>query len=210
MKIVLIVAVIFFIIGYFSGKAKAKYEENVGEQLVNSILNKYFATEEYHLLKNITLPIAGGTTQIDHVLISTKGIFVIETKHYSGWVFGNPKQPKWTQATRWGKYKFQNPLHQNYLHVKELKRYFDFLPENSFKSIVVFTGDGQFKTTMPENVFYSDNLVSYIKKFDDELISLNRVFFVVGKLEFFRKEISRKTDSQHIEYLRKKFGEKTT
>ncbi len=69
MEIVLIVAVIFFIIGYFFGKAKVKYEENIGEQVVNSILNKYFGTEEYHLMKNVTLPIAGGTTQIDHVFV---------------------------------------------------------------------------------------------------------------------------------------------
>ena len=48
-----------------------------------------------------------------------------------------------------------------------------------------------------------------VKQFDDDLISLNRVFFVVGKLEFFRKEISVKTDEGHIEYLRKKFGSKT-
>ena len=210
MEIVLVVAVIFFIIGYLSGKAKAKYEENIGEQVVNSILNKYFGTEEYHLMKNVTLPIAGGTTQIDHVLVSTKGIFVIETKHYSGWVFGSHKQPKWTQTTRWGKYKFQNPLYQNHKHIKELEHYFDFLPDNSFKSVIVFTGDGQFKTKMPENVLYSDGLVSYIKKFNDDIISLNRVFFVIGKLEFFRKEISHKTDSEHTEYLREKFGEKTT
>jgi len=209
MEILFIVAVIFFIIGFFSGKARTKYEENQGEQAVNHLLGKYFSNETCHLLKNVTLPIAGGTTQIDHVLVSTKGIFVIETKDYSGWVFGNPKLPKWTQTTRWGEYKFQNPIHQNHKHIKELERYFDFLTDKSFKSIVVFVGDGKFKTAMPENVLHLDNLVRYIKQFDDDLISLNRVFFVVGKLEFFRKEISVKTDEGHIEYLRKKFGSKT-
>jgi hypothetical protein len=210
MEILFIVAVIFFIIGFFLGKARTKYEENIGEQVVNDLLGKYFSNKECHLLKNVTLPIAGGTTQIDHVLVSTKGIFVIETKDYSGWVFGNPKLPKWTQTTRWGEYKFQNPIHQNHKHIKELERYFDFLPDKSFKSIVVFVGDGKFKTAMPENVLYLDNLVRYIKQFDDELISLNRVFFVVGKLEFFRKEISHKTDIEHTQYLREKFGDKTT
>lgn len=210
MDILFIVAVIFFFIGFFSGKARANYKENLGEQAVNNLLNKYFTNEECHLLKNVTLRIAGGTTQIDHVLVSTKGIFVIETKDFSGWIFGNPKLPKWTQTTRWGKYKFQNPIRQNHKHIKELERYFDFLPDKSFKSIVVFVGDGEFKTAMPENVLLIDNLVQHIKQFDDELLSLNRVFFVVGKLEFFRKEISHKTDLEHTQYLRKKFGEKTT
>lgn len=209
MEIILIVAIFFFTVGYLSGKAKEKYDENIGEQLVNNIINRYFTKEEYHLMRNVTLPIAGGTTQIDHVLVSTKGVFVLETKHYSGWIFGSPKQLKWTQTTRWGKYKFQNPLHQNHKHVKELERYFDFLPENSFKSIIVFSGDGELKTQMPENVLYSGELVSYINKFNDEIISLNRMFFIVGKLEFFRKETSHKTDREHTEYLRDKFSNKS-
>jgi Nuclease-related domain len=131
MEMLFIIAVIFFFIGFFSGKARAKYEENSGKQVVNNLLSKHFTNEEYHLLKNVTLPIADGTTQIDHVLVSTKGIFVIEKKDFSGWIFGNPKLPKWTQSTRWGKYKFQNPIHQNHKHIKELERYFDFLPDKS-------------------------------------------------------------------------------
>lgn len=206
MELLFFVAAIFFFIGFISGKTRAKYEENSGEQVVNNLLSKYFTNEEYHLLKNVTLPIAGGTTQIDHVLISTKGIFVIETKKFSGWIWGNPKLPMWTQTTRSGKKKFQNPLHQNYKHIKELERYFDFLPEKSIKSIVVFVGNAEFKTAMPENVLPIDNLVQHIRQFDDPILSLNRVFFVIGKLEYFRKEISYKTDLEHIQHLNKKFG----
>lgn len=207
----IIVAVIFLIIGFFLGKGKKKYEENQGEQAVNNLLEKYFSNETYHLLKNVTLPTADGTTQIDHIIVSTKGIFVIETKKYSGWIFGDPKLPKWTKTTHRGeKYTFQNPLRQNYKHIKELELYFDFLPGNSLKSIVVFAGDAEFKTEMPENVLHLDNLVQYIKQFDDDILSLNRVYFIVGKLEFFRKEISVKTDKEHIKYLEKKFGSKST
>lgn len=209
MEIVLVV-VLFFAAGYFSGKAKARYKENSGELLVNNILNKYFAKKDYYLIKNVTLPISGGTTQIDHVLVSTKGIFVIETKHYSGWIFGGSKQQKWTQIIYRNKNKFQNPLYQNHRHVKELQRYFAFLPESSFKSIIVFTGNGKLKTQMPENVLYSGDLVSYIRKFNNEIISFNRVFFIVGKLEFCRKEISHKTDKEHAEYLSEKFSKKIT
>lgn len=207
--IIAVVILIFF--GFYLGSKWGKYEENQGERVVNKLLKKYFSNETYHLLKNVTLPTADGTTQIDHVLVSTKGIFVIETKKYSGWIFGDPKLPKWTKTTRRGeKYPFQNPLHQNYKHIKELELYFDFLPDNSLKSIVVFVGDAKFKTEMPENVLNLDNLVQYIKQFDDDILSLNRVYFIVGKLEFFRKEISVKTDKEHIKYLEKKFGSKST
>jgi len=202
----IIFSIFFLVVGFLSGKAKRKYQENIGEHYINAILSKHFASEEYHLLKNVTLPIVGGTTQIDHVLVSTKGIFVIETKNHSHWIFGTANQPRWTQRTLWGKYQFQNPIHQNYKHIKELGNYFDFLPENVFKSIVVFSGDPEFKTKMPANVLYSTDLVNYINTFNEEIISLNRLFFVVGKLEFFRKEVSLATDEEHIKYLRKKFG----
>ena len=47
MEILFIVAVIFFIIGFFSGKARTKYEENQGEQAVNHLLGKYFSNETH-------------------------------------------------------------------------------------------------------------------------------------------------------------------
>lgn len=208
--LIAIVATIFFLLGFVAGRAKRRYEENIGEQAVKNLLNKRFANENYHLLNNITLPAIQGTTQIDHILVSTKGIFVIETKHYRGWIFGNPNHPKWTQVIFKFKNKFQNPLRQNYKHIKELRRYFNFLPEDAFKSVIVFTGNCEFRTKMPDNVLMLKKLPFYICQYKQETISLNRVFFVVGKLEFFRKEISLKTDKEHIEYLRRKFGSKTT
>jgi len=199
-----------FILGFYSGKARRKYIENTGEQLVNNILANNFPNEDYHLLKNITLPIVGGTTQIDHLLISTQGVFVIETKGLSNWIFGSEKQARWTQKTFSGKYKFQNPLHQNYKHIKELERYFDFLPENTFKSVIVFSGNAEFKSKMPENVLYLRDLTAYLNTFQANIISLNRVFYIIGKLECLRKEVSSKTDDEHVKYLKNKFGSKTT
>lgn len=204
------VATIFFLLGFLAGRVKKRYEENIGEQAVKNLLNRHFANENYHLLNNITLPAIEGTTQIDHILVSTKGIFVIETKHYRGWIFGNQNHPKWTQVIFKFKNKFQNPLRQNYKHIKELRRYFHFLSEDVFKSVVVFTGDCEFKSKMPDNVLMLEKLPLYIRQYKQETISLNRLFFVVGKLDFFRKEISLKTDKEHIKYLRKKFGSKTT
>ncbi len=52
-------------------------------------------------------------TQLDHVVVSRFGVFVIETKNYRGWIFGSEKQPQWTQQIYRQKNRFQNPLHQN-------------------------------------------------------------------------------------------------
>ena len=52
----------------------------------------------YHTLNNVTLATANGTTQIDHVIVSRHGIFVIEAKNMKGWIFGNERDPQWTQS----------------------------------------------------------------------------------------------------------------
>jgi hypothetical protein len=48
-------------------------------------------------------------------------VFVVETKNMKGWIFGSATQPFWTQKIFRSNYKFQNPLHQNYKHVKTLQ-----------------------------------------------------------------------------------------
>lgn len=123
--------------------------------------------KEYRLFNNIILETPDGTTQIDHILISPFGVFVIETKNFKGWIFGDAQQKKWTQSL-FGpyyssiKYQFQNPIHQNYKHVKAVQ---DFLGIDSkfVFNVVVFAGYGEFKTEIPKNVMYLNSLIPYIE-----------------------------------------------
>jgi len=200
---------IAFIFGYFLATRLKKAKRNAGEQLVIENLKNNFNFESYHLINNITIPTSdGGTTQIDHVLVSPYGIFVIETKDYSGWIFGSKTNRKWTQSFPNSKFQFQNPLHQNTKHISELCKQFDFLPRDTFKSVVVFTERSEFKSRVPDNVVQLSGLVNYIRSFQTELISLNRVYFVVGKVEVLRYEESKETDQLHISYLNGKFNSK--
>jgi len=68
-----------------------------GEFIVNVLAQLMLNKNEYQLLKNVTLPTEDGSTQIDHVIVSVYGIFVVETKNMKGWIFGNPKHRTWTQ-----------------------------------------------------------------------------------------------------------------
>ena len=70
----------------------------LGEFTVAIHAKLYLKDPQYLLLNDLTLPDGeGGTTQIDHLLLSPYGIFVIETKNYKGWIFGNERQKIWTQ-----------------------------------------------------------------------------------------------------------------
>lgn len=202
--IALLSLVIGFAIGY--GVHSGYSSQNRGELMVSNAIQKHFRSPNYHLLNHITLKRGDRTTQIDHILISRYGVFVIESKNYKGWIFANPKLETWTQVLFKAKFKFQNPIHQNHLHVVAVRELLDFLPQEVIKSVVVFSGDAEFKTEMPSGVFSLPMLIDYLNSCTEEHLSLNRIQFSVGRIETARLQISGKTDVEHVAMLRKRFG----
>jgi len=205
-----IALVIGFALGYWQQSLKRRTDpqslQNNGEALLSETLLKCFNGENYHLLNHVTLRYGDLTTQVDHILVSRFGIFVIETKNFRGFIFANSKHKNWTQATYWKKSKFQNPIHQNYIHVKAVQELLDFVPPNVIQSIVVFVGDAQFKTDMPAGVFTLPQLVEHLKNSNNEVLTLNRLQFCVGRLETARLKISQQTDLEHVQALKRRFG----
>ena len=195
-----------FALGYSAHRVYSS--QNRGELLVRKALQKHFHSPNYHLLNHITLKHGDSTTQIDHILVSSYGVFVIETKNYKGWIFANPKHETWTQVLFKAKFKFQNPIHQNHRHVVAVRELLDFLPQEAVKSVVVFSGDAEFKTDMPNGVFTLPMLIEYLSSCTEELLSINRVQFSVGRIETARLEITSKTDVEHVKELQKRYGHK--
>lgn len=94
---------------------------------------------ELVVLKNIYIPTQGKTTEIDVLMIHEKGIFVFESKNYSGWIFGSADQLNWTQSFKNGdKNKFYNPIRQNRTHIKALATFLG-KPMSEFVSYIVFS-----------------------------------------------------------------------
>jgi hypothetical protein len=178
-----------------------EYLQNQGEALVSHTLLNELPKESWHLLNNITIEVEDGTTQIDHMLVSRFGVFVIETKDYDGWIFANKKSKRWMQITRYGKYPFQNPLHQNFKHLKATQALLDFLPSEQITGIVVFTNTAEFKTNCPEGVYSVTELITYLKSLKVECLSENKMQFCIGRLECKRLALTRETDIKHQAYL---------
>lgn len=202
------VCLFFLILGYsLAGATRRSYvSENFGEFQVQQQLTEYCQNRQAHVLNNITLRLEdGSTTQIDHILISTQGIFVIETKHYSGWIFADAKSKVWTQCIYRIKNKFQNPLLQNYKHVKAVETLFSFLSCKSIHNLVVFSGKAEFKSVKPANVFYIDELIPAIQEYPENVLNLNYIQFCIGRLEYMRLALTQETDVEHQAYLEKKF-----
>lgn len=173
----------------------------LGEWIVNLIIKLSFKQPDYYLFKDVLLQIDKGTTQIDHVLVSRFGIFVIETKNMKGWIFGKENQAKWLQQIYKHKSYFQNPVHQNFKHKSALESVLDVDPA-SVKSLVVFVGDATFKTPMPSNVIYSSGLRKYIRSYSKEFFSEGEVVDLIRQLSEGKLTSSFKNKYKHVQYAK--------
>ncbi len=134
----------------------------LGERRVRKQLNG-LSHENYRVLNNITIKKAKGTSQIDHLVISPHGIFVIETKTFTGWIHGNDDSEYWTRTFYKSKTKFHNPVRQNWGHICTLK---ETLPEYGkvpYHSVVVFAGNAKLmNVTTKTDVICPDQLLETI------------------------------------------------
>jgi hypothetical protein len=201
----MLLAVIAFVLGCVAGilaKEQFTVGKNIGEARVVTEIETQFS-RPHILLNNVTLPTENGTTQIDHILIADTGIFVIETKHYKGWIYGNPNDATWTQVVFNLKSRFQNPLRQNYGHLKTLQTLFS-LPEDNFFSIVVFSGEAEFKSFLGDNVFKLGELSGYLAEKRAVIFDDRKMAYVVGRIEMKRLRRSIETDEYHVNLLRER------
>ncbi|HIF5567203.1 TPA: NERD domain-containing protein [Vibrio parahaemolyticus] len=179
-----------------------------GEFLVNRLLSK-LPESDYTLIKDVTLPTNDGTTQVDHIVVSRYGIFVVETKNMKGWIFGSARQKQWTQKIYRHSSKFQNPLHQNYKHIKALETLLG-CSEEHLHSVIVFIGDSTFKTEMPPNVTYARGSIRYIQQFNDVVFSDNdyaRLTKSINRLKLKRGVI---TDLKHRKHVKEVVASKVS
>ncbi|HAC86492.1 MAG TPA: nuclease [Gammaproteobacteria bacterium] len=195
---------IWYLIPFFLVAAVIKspwFKGKAGETVVNLAAKLFLDKSCYHLIKNVTLPTEDGTAQIDHVIVSRYGVFVVETKNMKGWIFGNAKQRQWTQKIFKHSQKFQNPLHQNYKNVKTLQSLLDLDDEQVF-SVVVFVGDSTFKTAMPENVTHCGGYVCYIKAQTEQRLSDVEVQKVIEAIESGRLAATFRNHRKHVAHVK--------
>jgi len=154
-----------------------------GESKVSRRLGLFLPSGSYEIFDDVTLPTARSTTQIDHIVISPFGVFVIETKNYSGWIFGSAKSKQWTQVLYKKKYRLLNPLWQNAHHVKAVRKFLA-LPDRYIFSVVVFVGNAKIKTMreLPSNVVYLRQLRSYVRSKGERILSAREVESATMKL----------------------------
>lgn len=177
-----------------------------GEFKVNVGLSLLLDRKVYRLIKNVTLQTGSYTTQIDHLVISPYGVFVIETKNISGWIFGNENHAQWTQVIYYFKQRFQNPLIQNDAHIKVVRELLSLQP-HELHGAVVFVGASTFKTVMPAEVVYGvRELVAFIRTKQTPVLSDDEASYFTATILEKRLKPGFLTDRTHARRTRERIS----
>ncbi len=187
----------------------------IGEHRLETSLNFLdFWGYNGHCLRNVYVPRSDGTTsEIDLIYITKKGLFVIESKNYIGYIFGNEHWNMWTSTVYAGKSwlgfkkveknKFYNPIWQNKGHISSLRHYCGNI--EAF-SIIAFSNNCEFKDITWDSpntwVCYYSELKQTIKKiwrsvpdlYDDA--TLDRIYANLLSLEN-----NKETRARHIDQI---------
>lgn len=200
--VIFILALVAFVclLWFLPSKGKA------GEMRVAKILSK-LPEEEYRVINNLLIKQGNKTTQIDHVVVSEYRIFVIETKHYRGWIYGDANREYWTQNIYGNKYDLWNPIHQNQGHVRALRRVLTDIPPGVFISIVTFSRQASLDIRNSENVIYWDELKKLICSYQRKLISTEQAQNAYETLLTANID-SKDNQKQHVRHVREQISKR--
>lgn len=156
-----------------------------GEYSVARLLRK-LNQNQYNIFNNIYIQSNGKSTQIDHLVVSVYGIFVIETKNFSGWIHGSEKSEYWTQSFYKEKREFRNPIKQNWAHIYFLKEILSHFNNVKYHSIIVFVGKAQLKNIYSNiPVIQKNELLKTIKQNEVPCLSIDQVEHIANHLNKF-------------------------
>lgn len=153
----------------------------VGEKKVSFILS--MLPDEYKIINNLQLSFGKWTSQIDHVVVSPYGVFVIETKNYTGIITGGENSAEWTKNMYGKKYSFHNPIYQNESHIKAIRKCLGDYGSLSIIPIVAFSNDARLRVKLESKmVVYFSQLKRAIRAYDEVCISDAQVGEIYNKL----------------------------
>ena len=156
---------------------KGKFSENL---VYNEMLR---LPDEYIIFNDLLFKSNEHSTQIDHLVVSPYGVFVIETKGYKGWIFGGENSEYWTQVIYKSKHQFYNPIKQNNGHVRFLR----YLLKNHFDipliPIVVFNNSADLKVNVNNHIVVNrNNLIQAISQYHEIILDANQIEWIVDTI----------------------------
>ena len=171
----------------------------IGEEKVAVLLK--LLPKEYVVLNNLIISNGKSTAQMDHVVVSPYGMFVIETKNYKGWIYGKDYYKQWTQNIFGRKYEFYNPVKQNETHIRALRKLLYQFGDIPYISIIAFSNKATlFVQSELAHVTHILSVNSIIKGYNIECISTDQVEQIVQLIND-RKFVGDIAEDLHLDYV---------
>lgn len=205
--IILVLVIIYIWLQIKQRKAGAVHARTGanGEDYVSRLLSKL--PPEYHTFNDLLLRHKGHTIQIDHVVVSPYGVFVIETKNFRGDIYGTFGDKRWVQVFQGKKHRFYSPIRQNFRHAVALSDICG-IKTNKIYSVIVFVGRCELHLKDVNNTVLSKVLQEYILNFQEQRLSNGDVEYVCRRLK--RKNITskyiRRSHQIYANNIKNKYG----
>jgi restriction system protein len=165
------------------------------------------ADSRFRRFSNLIVPDERGTTEVDEIVVTPAGVFVIEHKDFGAWIYGDERDEYWTAVYPNERHRFQNPIRQNYRHIKALEWYLG-IRQALLHSVVAFTQRSRLVKPMPPEVISSDP-EGYVRAHDGIALSPLEFDGVCARLETLAVHSGREVRDAHIEQLRERFDSRT-
>lgn len=174
----------------------------IGEAIVSLLLKEFTKKHNGKVINDVIIvDEENKSSQIDHILFHTSGIYVIETKNFSGRIYGKESDKTWTQVLAKGKVKnkFYSPVLQNQKHIERMQ---NVLSISTFMEscIVLIKGNIAFIDT--PNTYSPLSLRKHIlSKINEDIIPFEQVEYIYEKINNFKSNPT-KTIEEHVNEIK--------
>jgi hypothetical protein len=177
------------------------FKGRLGEKWVAKELKK-LDPDRYIVMNDLLLATTEGkTTQIDHVVVSVFGVFVIEMKNYRGRIYGQEDSSKWTQAFGRSKKQFYNPIRQNRGHVRAIQDLLADQPQLPVSSIIVFSDKAQLKLETTTPVVSFSRLLATIRTYQQPMLTREQAVDIATRIQQ-ACIVGNKARKQHVQNIK--------
>ena len=136
-------------------------------------------SDRYIILNDLLLYVDGHTHQIDHIVVSKYGLFSIESKQYNGLIVGSKYDKNWIRYVGKKKYYYENPIRQNYGHVKALAQLL-YVDESKIHNIVCIPSNAKLNIKHDGELVRNYTLVERIMSYNEEVIDdVNSIISII-------------------------------
>lgn len=195
------IVILVIVLGLFCGIFYKKIIGWFGEHWTKTALRK-LPKDKYKIINDILIKTNGYTHQIDHVIVSSYGIFCIETKQWNGFIVGSKWDKKWTRIVGKNRYPCENPIRQNYGHVMSLCELLN-IDESKIFNIVCIPSTAKLRIKHDGELVRYDTIVDKILSYKDIIIdNVDEIVDIINKNNITDKTIKK----EHIENIKRNLG----